>query len=39
MQMHVIKGLPALFFDNLLKEIGLKTYEVLYNDSLHYIFQ
>ena len=39
MQMHEIKGLPALFFDNLLEEIGLKTYEVLYNDPLHYIFQ
>ena len=38
MQMHEIKGLPALFFDNLLEVIGLETYEVLYNDPLHYIF-
>ena len=38
MQMHEIKGLPALFFDNLPEEIGLETYEVLYNDPLHCIF-
>ena len=38
MQMHEIKGLPAIFFDKLLEEIGLETYEVLYNDPLHYIF-
>ena len=38
MQMHKIKGLPALFFDNLPEEIGLETYEVLYNDPLHCIF-
>ena len=36
--MHEIKGLTALFFDNLPKEIGLETYKVLYNDPLHYIF-
>ena len=35
MQMHEIKGLPAFFFDNLPEEIGLETYEVLYNDPLH----
>ena len=38
MQMHEIKGLSALFFDNLPEEIGLETYEILYNDPLHYIF-
>ena len=38
MQMHEIKGLPAFFFDNLPEEIGLETYEVLYNDPLHCIF-
>ena len=38
MQMHEIKGLPALFFDNLPEEIGFETYEILYNDPLHYIF-
>ena len=38
MLMHEIKGLPALLFDNLPEEIGLETYEVLYNDPLHYIF-
>ena len=37
-RMHEIKGLTALFFDNLPKEIGLETYKVLYNDPLHYIF-
>ena len=37
MQMHEIKGLPAVFFDDLLEEIGLETYEVLYNDPIfHY---
>ena len=30
--MHERKGLPALFFDNLLEEIGLEIYEVLCND-------
>ena len=29
--MHRMQGLPALFF-------GLETYQVLYNDPLHYIF-
>ena len=38
MQMHEKKGLPALFVGNLLEEISLETYEVLYNDPLHYIF-
>ena len=38
MQMHEIKGLPALFCDNLPEGISLETYEVLYNDPLHYIF-
>ena len=38
MQMYEIKGLPALFFDNLPEEIGFETYEILYNDPLHYIF-
>ena len=38
MQMHEIKGLPTLFFDNLPEEIGFETYEILYNDPLHYIF-
>ena len=33
--MHEIKELTVLFFDNILKEIGLETYEVLYNDPLH----
>ena len=33
-----MKGLTALFFDNRLEEIGSETYEVLYNDPLHYIF-
>ena len=38
MQMYEIKGLPALFFDNLPEEIGLETYEAPYNDLRHYIF-
>ena len=38
MQMHEIKGLPALFFGNLPEEIGFETYEILYNDPLRYIF-
>ena len=38
MQMHEIKRLPALVFDNLPEEIGLETYEVQYNNPLHYIF-
>ena len=36
--MPEIKGSTALYFDNLLEEIGLETYEVLCNDPLHYVF-
>ena len=39
--MHGIQELPALFFDNLqktLNKMGLETYDVLYNNPLHYIF-
>ena len=37
-KMHEIKELPALFLHNLPEEIDLETYEVPYDDLLHYIF-